>query len=77
MEINKTEEKIYKIVRKAVEDVLDEKLIELRLALIPEVDDVEMADIEKSIGEPGKFKDYDYDDVDLKNVDLLNTNLPR
>jgi len=34
MEINKTDEKIYKIVRKAVEDVLDEKLIELRLRCV-------------------------------------------
>ena len=70
MESNVSEQKIYEIVKRTVKEVMDEKLLEIRLSLIPEVDENEMRLIEKEIGEPAKYKKEDYVKVDLGNVDL-------
>ena len=70
MEANLSEERIYEIVKRAIEEVMDEKLLEIRLSLIPEVDENEMLAIEKEIGKPEDYKKGDYVKVDLRNVDL-------
>ena len=70
MEANVSEERMYEIVKRAIEEVMDKKLLEIRLSLIPEVDENEMRALEKEIGEPEDYKKDDYVKVDLRNVDL-------
>ncbi len=70
MGVRMTDEKLYNIVKRAVEEVFSEKLIEMRLAMIPEADEEEMREIENKVGDPSKYHDEEYTEVDLKNVDL-------
>ena len=70
MEANVSEERMYEIVKRAIEEVMDKKLLEIRLSLIPEVDENEMRALEKEIGKPEDYKKDDYVKVDLRNVDL-------
>jgi len=50
-----TEKRLYKLIKQAVSESLDEKLLQLKLAMLPEADDEEMEEIEKLFGKPEKY----------------------
>lgn len=65
MEIQVDETKMYKMVRKAVAEVFEEKLEEFKLALIPYADNNEMKEINSLFGNTAKYESQDFEEADL------------
>ena len=55
----------YELLKKAVAEVFDEKIAELKLHLIPTVSDEEQKEIEEIFGEKNDMEDEVFYEVDL------------
>ena len=58
------ETKMYKLIKKAVAEVFDEKFEKLKMELIPYVDDGEMEEINSLFGDPIKYESQDFGKAD-------------
>lgn len=65
MEITIDEEKLYQLIKKAVSEVMEENIRELKLSLIPYVEDEEMNEIESIFGTPEKYEKQDFIKMEL------------
>jgi len=65
METTISEEKLFNIVKRAVNEVITVEMAKLRLQLIPYVDDTEMKEIEEIFGSPEKYKDEEFEELEL------------
>ncbi len=65
METTVSEEKLFNIVKRAVNEVIMVEMVKLRLQLIPYVDDAEMKEIEEIFGSPEKYKDEEFEELEL------------
>lgn len=65
MNINVDEKRLADLIRQVVSGVLDEKLTNFKIQLIPPVDDDEMAEIESNIGSPVKYNNQEYEKLDI------------
>ena len=54
MQITIDQKSLYKLIKKAVKEAIEEEEYKLFLARIPEVSDEEMKEIERIHGKPGK-----------------------
>jgi len=59
------EKKLYKLIKKAVVEALDENLQRLKLELVPYVEKGEMEEIKKLFGTPKKYKNQKFVEQDL------------
>jgi hypothetical protein len=53
--MNLTEKEIYHLIKQAVAETFDEKLLQLKLALIPEVDSEENRELEAMFPNPEQY----------------------
>jgi hypothetical protein len=60
MEVKISNEQLFKVIKKAVSEVFDEKLSHLKLKMIPYVDDNEIKEIEEIFGSPKKIKNQKF-----------------
>ena len=51
------EQKLYELIKRAVAETLDEKLLKLKLAMLPQADDEEMAIIDELFESPEHYAD--------------------
>ncbi|MFQ6033096.1 MAG: hypothetical protein ACE5K2_09275 [Candidatus Zixiibacteriota bacterium] len=65
MKLTVDEKKLYQLVKKALSEVMEEKLKKLKLGLIPYVQDEEMKEIEEIFGTPEKYKKQEFIKQDL------------
>lgn len=65
MKLTVDEKKLYQLVKKALSEVMEEKLKKLKLGLIPYVQDEEMKEIEEVFGKPEKYKKQEFMKQDL------------
>lgn len=60
MKIMVEEEKLYQLVKRAVNEAWKENLKKLKLSIIPYADDKEMAEIEEIFGSPKKYRNQQF-----------------
>ncbi|GBE54319.1 MAG TPA: hypothetical protein ENH28_02935 [Euryarchaeota archaeon] len=65
MEAVVSEEKLFDIVKKAVNEVITVEMAKLRLQLIPYVDNAEMGEIKEIFGSPEKYRDEEFEELEL------------
>ena len=65
MKLTVDEKKLYQLAKKALSEVMEEKLKKLKLGLIPYVQDEEMKEIEEIFGTPEKYKKQEFIKQDL------------
>ncbi len=64
--IVQTDEKIiYDLIKKAVSEAVDEKFNELKINLLPIVDDKEMEQIDLIFDSPGNYNNQELKEVDI------------
>ena len=54
------EKDLYELIKRAVRETLDEKLLKLKVAMIPEADDEEMNEIDEMFGDPTQYSDEEF-----------------
>jgi hypothetical protein len=59
------EKKLYKLIKKAVVEALDENLQRLKLEFVPYVEEGEMEEIKTLFGTPKKYKSQKFVEQDL------------
>lgn len=65
MMVEVEEKQFYGLIKKAVSEVFDEKMLDLKLSLIPLADDEEMEEVKSLFHSPDKYKNQEYVKVDL------------
>jgi len=60
MHLTVDEKKLYLLIKKAVSEVIAEKLKELKLEIIPYADDAEMEEIKTIFESPEKYKNQKF-----------------
>ncbi|MDR4498960.1 MAG: hypothetical protein MRK02_13740 [Candidatus Scalindua sp.] len=65
MEVTLDEKKLYQLVKKAVSEVMDEKLKNLKLEMISYAEEKEMEEMKEIFETPEKYKNQEYVEHDL------------
>ena len=65
MEVTIKNQDLYLLMKRAVSEVLDEKLDTVKLALIPQADDEENKLMDEIFGTPEKYAEQEYVKVEL------------
>ncbi len=60
MEVTIDENKLYELIKTAVSEAMEEKLLKLKLQMIPFVNDEEMREIEEIFGGPKDYKSQEF-----------------
>ena len=59
------EKKFFGLIKKAVSEVFDEKMLDLKLSLIPLANDEDMEEVRNLFHSPDKYKNQEYVKVDI------------
>lgn len=65
MNINIDENRLTDLIRQVVSNVLDEKLSKIKIQSIQTISDLEMDEINQSIGSPEKYNNQDYETLNI------------
>lgn len=65
MIIQADEKVIYDLIKKAVSEVVDEKLDELKISLIPTINNDELEEIDSIFGTPENYNHQEFEEMEL------------